>query len=86
MRKARFNFKKTHIMANGKILTDEEFMSQPYVVEYEKNKEWYADVSRIYDPMYSKRELAKIEVERTAKRKEELKARMCKIREELALI
>lgn len=86
MRKARYNFKTTHIMADGKVLTDEEFMAQPYVVEYEKNKEWYAEVSRTFDPMYSKRELAKIEVERTAKRKEELEAQILKIREELALM
>ena len=84
MPRVAIKFNKTHVMANGKVLSDEQFMAKPYVVDYNKNKKWYTDMAVVYDPLYSTKEMVKIEVERTAKRREELEAEMIRIRKELA--
>lgn len=84
MARVVMKFNKTHVMADGKVLSDEQFMAKPYVVDYDKNKKWYTDIAVVYDPLYSKKEMVKIEVARAAKRKEELEAEMVRIRKELA--
>ena len=42
----------THIMADGKVLADEEFMAQSYVVVAENNYDFHVQCNRVFDPNY----------------------------------
>lgn len=72
----------THTFADGRVMTDKEFMEKPFVVEYEKNREVYEQAERMFNPNYFAAQKAKREL--TAKRKEELQAEAERIKKELS--
>lgn len=78
----KFNF--THMLDDERVMTGEMFDSERFAVTYARNKEWYAEAARQYDPNYAAREIRKMEVQRAEKRKAELEEQMRKIQEELA--
>ena len=72
----------THAFADGRVMTDEEFMAKPFVVEYGKNKELYEQAERMFNPNYFAAQRVKREL--AAKRKEELQAEAERIKKELS--
>ena len=68
----------------GRILTQEEFMAKPIVIDIANNMEIEQEARRLYDPYYSVKEKAKIRRELTAIRKKELIQQMAEIEKEYA--
>ena len=56
MRKKQIDPMVTHVMADGKVLTNDEFMSKPYVVVAEDNYEFHVKCNRAFDPNYFEKE------------------------------
>ncbi len=46
----------THVMADGKVLSDKEFMAQPYVVVAEDNYDFHVQCNRVFDPNHFEKE------------------------------
>lgn len=64
-------YKIVHIFGD-KVMSDEEFMSKPYVVDLTENAEIAKEAQRLYDPMYAVKERAQYKRELIEKRKQEL--------------
>ncbi len=64
-------YKIVHIFGD-KVMSDEEFMSKPYVVDLTENAEIVKEAQRLYDPMYAVKERAQYKRELIEKRKQEL--------------
>ena len=45
-------YKLVHIFGD-KVMSDEEFMAKPYVVDLSQNAEVVKEAQRLYDPMYA---------------------------------
>lgn len=73
-------------MADGKVLSDEEFMSEPYVVVAEDNYDFHVKANRVLDPLYHEKERARKRWERAEKRKAELEAQQAQIAAEMRRI
>lgn len=56
MKRKRINPQITHVMADGKALSDEEFMAKPYVVVAEDNYEFHVKCNEVFDPNYWEKE------------------------------
>lgn len=56
MKKIVHNFKITHIFADGRVMSDEEFMAKPFVVSAELNKEVFEDIRLILAPEHIKQQ------------------------------
>ena len=59
MKRKRINPQITPVMADGKVLSDEEFMSKPYVVVAEDNYDFHVKANRVLDPLYYEKERAR---------------------------
>ena len=64
-------YKLVHIFGD-KVMSDEEFMAKPYVVDLSQNAEVVKEARRLYDPMYAVKERAQFKRELVEKRKQEL--------------
>ena len=71
-----------HVMADGKVLTNKEFMKKPYVVSAEEN---FA-CNRAFDPMYYQKENLKRKFVLAEQRRAELEAQQAAIASELKLL
>lgn len=56
MKKIIHNFTISHKLANGNVITDEEFMSKPFVVSPELNQEIIEDIKIILMPEHVKQQ------------------------------
>ena len=56
MRRKKVCPEVTHVMADGKVLTHEEFMSKPYIVVAEENYDFHVKCNRVFDPNYYEKE------------------------------
>jgi len=83
MRKKRVNPTVIHVMADGKILTDEEFMSKPYIVVAEDNYDFHVRCNRVFDPNYFEKERIRRKHMLAEKRGAELEAQQAVIAAEL---
>ncbi len=70
-------------MADGRVLTNEEFMSKPYVVVAEDNYEFHVKANQVLDPLYYEKERRKKRWERAEARKAELDAQQAAIAAEI---
>lgn len=86
MRTKTVNPKITHVMADGKVLTNEEFMSKPYIVVAEDNYEFHVRCNRVLDPNYWAKERMRKKWERAEARRAELEAQQARIASELSAI
>lgn len=73
------DFNVTHIFADGRTMTDEEFMAAPVEIKYENNLEVQEACRREFDPAYAIEERAKRRREYTALRKAELDRQLAEI-------
>ena len=55
MRKIIYNFTISHKLADGTVISDEEFMAKPFVVNAELNKQVIEDIKLILMPEHIKR-------------------------------
>lgn len=83
MRKKQVNPQITHVMADGKVLSDDEFMAQPYVVVAEENYEFHVQCNRVFDPNYWEKERMRKKWERSEKRRAALEAQQAEIARQL---
>ena len=83
MRKRRINPIVTCVMADGRVLTYDEFMSKPYVVVADDNYEFHVKCNREFDPNYWEKERMRRKWERAETRRVELEARQAEIARQL---
>lgn len=74
-KKRKHNFIVTHEFADGRVMSDEEFLSKPFEVEYDKNKEIYEAAQRMFDTNYLLKE-------RERRKRETIEARRVRLEEE----
>ncbi len=86
MKKHIFNFRATHVFADGTVMTGEEFDRSGKVFNAEDNKELLEVYARQASPEYRAAERARRRFERIEKRKQELWAEQERIQKELAEI
>lgn len=77
------NFEVTMVTADGTIFKGEDWMKEPQVFTYEKNKELCDDYARKVDPDYRAKECAVKRFERVEERRRELLEQREKIDREL---
>lgn len=70
-------------MADGKVLSHAEFMSEPYVVVAEENYEFHVKCNTVFDPNYWEKERMRKKWERAEKRRAELEAQQAEIARQL---
>lgn len=73
----------THVMADGKVLSHEEFMSKPYVVVAEENYEFHVKCNQVFDPNYWAKNRMRKKWERAEARRAELEAQQAEIARQL---
>lgn len=73
----------THVMADGKVLTHEEFMAQPYKVVAEDNYDFHVKCNQVFDPNYHEKERLRRKFMLTEKRRAELEAQQAEIAAQL---
>ena len=83
MRKKQIDPMVTHVMADGKVLTNDEFMRKPYVVVAEDNYDFHAKCNRAFDPNYFEKERMRKRWERAEARRAELEAQQAEIARQL---
>lgn len=66
-------------MADGRVLTDAEFMNKPYVVVAEDNYDFHAKCNQVFDPNYWEKERMRRKWERSEARRSELEAQQAEI-------
>ena len=84
MKKRIYNFDGVHTFTDGRVITNEQFMSEPQVFSCEKNQELCNAVARAFDPNFIRMERERRRFELTEKRRKELAAQQAKINKELA--
>ena len=83
MKRKRVNPKITHVMADGKVLSHEEFMAKPYIVVAEDNYDFHVKCNQVFDPNYFAKEQLRRKFEFAEQRKLELQQQQAKIAEQL---
>ena len=83
MRAKLINPQITHVMADGRVLPHEEFMSKPYVVVAEENYDFHVKCNKVFDPNYWEKERMRKKWERSEKRRKELEAQQAEIARQL---
>lgn len=76
-RLGKFNI--IHVFADGRTMTDDEFMSAPVEIKYENNVELQEACRREFDPSYAVEERARRRREYSALRKAELDRQLAEI-------
>jgi len=84
VRKRIYNFEGVHTFIDGRVITNEQFISEPQVFSGAKNQGLCNAAARTFDPNYAKMEREQRRFERTEQRRQELAAQKAKINEELA--
>lgn len=79
MKRKQVNPKVTHVMADGKVLAHEEFMSKPYIVVAEDNHDFHVKCNRVFDPHYFEKERLRKRLIRAEERRAELEAQQAAI-------
>ena len=79
MKKNIHNFKITHIFADGKVLSDEEFMAKPFVVSAELNKEVFDEIKIILFPEHIKKQKQIEQLKKTQQLREKLLTELANI-------
>lgn len=72
MKKNIHNFTITHTLADGTVISDEEFMAKPFVVNAEINKQVFDDIKLILMPEHIKQQRQLEKMKKTQQRREEL--------------
>ena len=70
-------------MADGSVLSDEEFMSKPYVVVAEDNYDFHVQCNKVFDPNYWEKERMRRKWERSEQRRAQLEAQQAEIARKL---
>lgn len=83
MKRKKIAPKITHVMADGRVLSDEEFMSKPFVIRAEDNIEFLIKANQVLDPNYWEKERRRRKWERAEQRKAELEAQQAAIAREM---
>ena len=83
MRRKRIQAQVTHVMADGRVLSDEEFMAKPYVVVAEENYDFHVKCNRALDPNYYAKEHLRRKFILAEQRRAELEAQQSKIAQQL---
>lgn len=83
MKRKRVNPKITHVMADGKVLSHEEFMAKPYIVVAEENYDFHVRCNQVFDPNYFEKERLRRKYEFAEQRRAELQAQQAEIAEQL---
>ena len=83
MKRKQVNPTVTHVMADGKVLTHEEFMSKPYTVVAEDNYDFHVRCNQVLDPHYFEKERLRKRQVRAEERRAELEAQQAAISVEL---
>ena len=78
------NLVATVVTADGQVIPEEKWFSEPQVFPYAKNKELIDEYARQSDPNFRAKERAKRRFERVQERQKELEQLEAKVREELA--
>lgn len=86
MRKKQANPTIIHVMADGRVLTNEEFMAKPYDVCVEKNYDFFVRCNQVLDPNYWEKERLRKKWERAEARRAELEAQQAEVARNLALL
>ena len=86
MRKKQVNPQITHVMADGKVLSHDEFMSKPYVVVAEDNYDFHVKCNEVLDPNHWEKDRMRRKWERAERRKAELEAQQAAIAQQLSSI
>ena len=73
----------THVFADGRVMTDEEFFRKPYEVVAENNYDFLLKANRVLNPTYEQREHLRRKWERAEARKAELIAQQLAIAKQL---
>ena len=79
MKRKKVNPTVTHVMADGRVLTHEQFMAEPYVVVAEDNYEFHVKCNQVFDPNYWTKERMRKKWERAEARRAELESRQAEI-------
>lgn len=82
-RRKRIQPQVTHVMADGKVLSDEEFMAKPYVVVAEENYDFHVKCNRALDPNYYAKEHLRRKFVLAEQRRAELEAQQAQIVQQL---
>lgn len=86
MKRKQVNPKVTHVMADGKVLTHDEFMSKPYIVVAEDNYDFHVKCNQVFDPLYYEKERLRKRQIRAEERRAELEAQQAAINAQRAEI
>lgn len=86
MKRKRIRAQVTHVMADGKVLADEEFMSKPYVVVAEDNYDFHVKCNRALDPNYYAKEHLRRKYILAEQRRAELEAQQEQIARQLEIL
>lgn len=84
MRKKKVCPEVIHVMADGKVLTHEEFMSKPYIVVAEDNYDFHVRCNKAFDPNYYAKEALRRKHMYAEQRRAELEAQQAEIAEKLS--
>lgn len=84
MRKKRVHPTVVNIMADGRVIPDEEFMAQPYKVVAEDNYDFHVKCSRVFDPNHYKKEALRRKYILAEQRRSELEAQQADIAAQLS--
>ena len=84
MKKKRVQPTVTHVMADGKALTHEQFMAEPYEVDAEENYDFHVKCNRAFDPNYYAKEGLRKKLVFAEKRRAELEAQQAEIAAQLS--
>lgn len=83
MRKKRVNPTVIHVMADGRVLTHEQFMAQPYKVIAEDNYDFHVRCNQVFDPNYYVKEHLRKKLMLAQERRAELEAQQAEIAKQL---
>ena len=83
MRRKRINPTVIHVMADGRVLTHEQFMAQPYQVVAEDNYDFHVKCNRVFDPNYYIKEHLRKKLVLAQERRAELEAQQAEIAKKL---
>ena len=84
MKKKRVQPTVTQVMADGKVLTHDQFMAEPYEVVAEDNYDFHVKCNRAFDPNYHAKERLRKKLVFAEKRRAELEAQQAEIAAQLS--
>lgn len=84
MRKKQVKPAVVNVMADGRVIPDEEFMAQPYEVAAENNYDFHVKCNRLFDPNHYAKEVLRRKYILAEQRRAELEAQQAEIAAQLS--